>query len=261
MARKSKRGLVISDLHCGHDVGLTYPSFDADRGSEKRRYHYDTRRYIWDWYEKTVTSLPRLDFMIINGDCIDGTSDKTGGTELLTTDRDEQAEMAIAAINVKKAPHIFMSYGTGYHTGNIEDWEDIIARQIKADKIGGEDTIDINGLIINYRHHISRSSIPHGRFTAIARETLWNRLWSERGEYPKADVLIRSHVHYAVHCGSPGWLALITPALQGYGSKYGSRYVSGSVDIGITYFDITSKDDYEWSFDILRMPMKPALKV
>lgn len=261
MARKSKKGMIISDLHCGHDVGLTYPSFDADRGSEKRRYHYDTRRYIWDWYEDTVKSLPRLDFLIVNGDAIEGKGKYSGGTECLTTDRDEQAEMAIAAINVKKAPKIFMSYGTASHTGETEDWEDVIARQVHAEKIGGEDTIVINNLRINYRHHISRSSIPHGRYTALAREKLWNNLWAERDEYPRADVLIRSHVHYAVYCGTPDWLALITPGLQGYGGKYGARRMSGTVDIGVTYFDIASRDDYKWGFLTLRMPMKPAIEL
>lgn len=261
MARKSKRGLVIADLHSGADTGLTHPNYDADRGSKKRRSHYDMRRAMWDWYETTVTSLPRLDWMIINGDAIDGSGWRSGGTEQLNTDRDDQCEMAVSAINVKKAPRIFMSYGTGYHTGDVEDWEDIIAREIKAEKIGGEDTININGLLINYRHFVGSSSIPHGRHTAVAKEKLWNLLWSETEQFPKADVILRSHVHYHNYSGGASWLAMTTPCLQGHGGKFGGRKMSGTIDIGVVYFDVVSKDDYTWKSNILRLPMKDPLEV
>ena len=199
-----KRILVISDFHSGHVLGLTHPGFDYESGRKTETAHYQVRRTIWEWYKDKVKSL-KPDIVICNGDCIDGKGDKSGGTELLTLDRDEQCEMAIAALQViPRRPKLFMSYGTGYHTGNNEDWEDIIAREMQAEKIGAEDTISVNGLHINYRHHIGRSGIPHGRHTAVAKEKLWNNIWSERGEYPKADVIIRSHVHYHNYAGGPG---------------------------------------------------------
>jgi len=255
-----KRVLVISDFHSGHVLGLTHPGYDFTTGHKTQTAHYQVRRTIWSWYKERVMKL-KPDIVICNGDCIDGKGDKSGGTELLTLDRDEQCEMAIAALQaIPRRPKLFMSYGTGYHTGNNEDWEDIVAREMEAEKIGAEDTIDVNGLLINYRHHVGRSGIPHGRHTAVAKEKLWNAIWAERGEYPKADVIIRSHVHYYNYAGGPNWLGLTTPALQGYGSKYGARRVTGTVDVGMVHFDIWSKDKWEWKSHILRFPAEEALQ-
>jgi hypothetical protein len=261
MRRKKKRILLLSDLHCGHEVGLTHPGFDSERPRVKRSQLYKVRRYQWDWFKETVNGLGRIDAVIVNGDAIDGKGEKSGGTEQLTTDRDEQVEMAVAAIKIVPCKKIYMSYGTAYHTGAQEDWEDDIAKEVDALKIGGEDTLQVNGLNINYRHFVSRSSIPHGRHTAIAKEKLWNGLWAERGEYPKADVIVRSHVHYHTYAGGQGWLALTTPALQGYGSKFGGRIVTGIVDYGMIIFDVYSKEDYSWEAIMLRMPAEEPIEL
>ena len=251
-----KRVLVISDLHTGHDLGLTHPSDDFDDGTT----HYLVRRTIWEWYKPLVKRL-KPHIVIVNGDAIDGDGKKSGGTEQLTTDRIKQCKMAVKTLNVIPGkPKYSMSYGTGYHTGDDEDFEDIIAREMGAEKIGAEDTLDVNGLLINYRHHIGRSGIPHGRHTAVAKERLWNLMWAERGEYPKADVLIRSHVHYYDHCGGFGWLGMTTPALQGYGSKYGARRVTGTVDVGLVYLDVWSKDKFTWKAEELKFPAEAPLE-
>lgn len=257
-----KRGVVIADMHCGHQVGLTHPDFDA-RPQDARSVAYrlwKTRRRCWDWLTDRINAIGPLDFLIVNGDCIDGKGDKSGGTELLQTDRNEQVLMAIAAIEMFNASHIVMSYGTTYHTGRGEDWEDQIARGVDALKIGGHDWLNVNGLIFDYKHHISRSIIPHGRHTAIARERLWNVLWSERGEYPKAHVYLRSHVHYHTFCGGPGWLAMTTPALQAYGSKFGARIATGTVDYGLVSFEVENEQLWTWTPHILRFKrLKPRV--
>ena len=255
-----KRVLVISDFHSGHVLGLTHPGFDYESGRKTETAHYAVRRTIWNWYKERVTQL-KPDIVIMNGDAIDGKGEKSGGTEQITTDRDEQCEMAIAGLQaIPRRPKLFMSYGTGYHTGNNEDWEDIIAREMQAEKIGAEDTIDVNGYLINYRHHIGRSGIPHGRHTAVAKEKLWNQIWAERGEYVKADCLIRSHVHYLAYCGGPNWFAMTTGALQGYGSKYGARRCTGAVDVSMTHFDIWSKERVSWENHVLRFPAAEPLQ-
>ena len=255
---KSKRGLVISDLHSGHFLGLMPSRYDFE--TQFNQELFKLRQYSRRWVYRTAKKYGPYDFMIMNGDCIDGRGEKSGGTELFTTDRLVQCKMAIDVINKFDVPKVFMSYGTGYHAGLLEDYENIIADGVGAKKIGGEDNLSVNGCIINYRHHIGRSAIPHGRHTAIARERLWNLIWAERDEYPKANIILRSHVHYHVGDFGPGWLAMITPGLQLYGGKYGSRLVSGDIHFGITILDIKSKDDFSWHVPILKMPkQEPAL--
>lgn len=260
------RVMVISDLHCGHKVGLTPPDWDKRPGGaydqhERDMYHH--RRSVYRWLKETVVPLTP-DVVIINGDCIDGRGEKSGSTELVTVDRDEQCAMVVACIQdlFPHNPQFVMSYGTPYHTGSEEDYEKRIAENIYAAKIGAEDDIRIDDLTINYRHHASRSSIPHGRGTPLSKEWLWNMLWNLRGEYPKADILFRSHVHYFHFTGDAEYLAVSTPALQGYGTKFGARRMQGTVDVGVCWVDIEGrKRSLDWAVKRFNKRTKYALVV
>ncbi len=252
------RLLVISDLHCGHEVGLTAPSHDITKGRLAR--FSPMRKTIYKWAVKTIDALRPIDVLLVNGDAIDGRCDKSGGLEQIEADRSEQVDMATQFIKVINPKHVLMAYGTGYHTGNKEDWENDIAKKVDA-RIESEGNVEILGNVINYRHHLGRSAIPHGRVTAVLRERLWNEEWANRGEYPRANIIIRSHVHYHYFGGNTDFLALTTPALQGYGTKYGTRRVSGTVDIGMVVFDIRGPKDYTWHAPILRLKLHKPLQL
>lgn len=246
-----KRLVIISDLHSGHQSGLTHPDFDACPSSQgHRRELYKLRRRCWDFYKGKIDALKPIDVLLVNGDVIDGKGGRSGGTELITSDRTEQIDMASEAIKCAEAGTIVMSFGTPYHTGDLEDWEQQVAKNVDARKIGGHDWIDINGLIFDYRHYIGSSSVPYGRHTQIAKERVWNLLWAEHDEYPKSDVIVRSHVHYFRVAIEFGWMGVVTPALQFYGTKYGTRKISGTVDFGLLSFDVNSKDDFSWASHI-----------
>lgn len=244
-----KRLVVISDLHCGHLVGLTHPDFDRRPSTQNSAAHklFKLRRLYYNKYKALVESLQPIDVLIVNGDAIDGRGEKSGSSELIALDRNEQSGMAIAAILECKASKGFLSYGTAYHTGTLEDWEKNIANKVGAIDIVSQGFIDVNGLVFDFRHHVGSSSVPYGRHTAVAKEKTWGILRSQHGEFPKSDVLIRSHVHYFAFCGGHKWLALTTPALQGYGTKYGERRCSGTIDWGLVYFDIESKEKWSWT--------------
>lgn len=249
---KSKRVVIISDLHCGHEVGLTHPDFNPRSETEAGKLLTRERTKYWNFYAEVIKSLLPIDLLIVNGDAIDGKGEASEGVELIAPKLSDQADMATAAIEECRAGAIWMAYGTAYHTGKGDDWEEIIAQKVKAIKIGGEDYLSLNGLTFSCKHHIGRSESPMGRLTALARAHIWNVLWNEWQEYPKADVIIRSHVHYFGHCGGYGWLAITTPALQGYGSHLGQRRMEGTVDFGLVSFDVVSKDDYSWTPHILK---------
>ena len=247
-----KRVVIISDLHCGHKAGLTHPDWNPIYSTHSPKYRgYRQRSVLWKFYASAAKELQPIDVLIVNGDAVDGKGKKSGGTELLTSDRDEQSDMAIAAIEEMAAGKVFMAYGTPYHTGNSEDFENLVAKGAKA-QIKGRDWLDVNGVVFDYRHWVGRSSIPHGRYTPLAKEKLWSGLEAEHGEYPKSDVILRSHVHYLAYCGGYGWLGVITPSLQG-SSKYGERQVSGTVDFGVVWFDINDRKDWSWHYKILKL--------
>ena len=153
----------------------------------------------------------------------------------------------------------FMCHNTPYHTSTDgDDWENIIKDSAQIDKIGAHEWINVNGLIFDIKHHIGSSSVPYGRHTAISKEALWNELWALTNMQPRADVIIRSHVHYFTHCGTSGKLCMTLPALQGLGSKFGAKLCSGLVDWGVVLFEITSKTDYNWYPIIRRIKAQKA---
>lgn len=243
MAKKKARSvLILADMHCGSLVGLTPPNYRIMHDPELLEY----QKHTWSLYLKMLKDIGPVDILVVNGDATDGKAARQGGCGLITSDIDVQAMMAARCIERVKTKKIHMVYGTPYHTGESQDHENQVASLIGADRIEGHAFLQINGLIFDVKHKVGGSTIPHGRHTAIARERLWNVLWGERGESPKADVIIRSHVHFFSYAGGHNWLALTTPALQGLGSIYGVRQCSGTVDFGMVVFHVRGKDDYSW---------------
>jgi hypothetical protein len=248
-----KRGIVLSDLHCGHFVGLTPPEHQGgDAKAHQRAY--------WRFYAEQVRKFAPYDFVFVNGDCIDGKGLRSGGVEQLTTNRQTQALWAAQALRLTqsaKTKYVF-TFGTDYHTGaDGEDFEKGVADTFNA-KIGAHEWVNVNGCVFDLKHHCGSSNVPHTRHTPVAREHLWNLLWSESGEQPHGDILLRSHVHHFNHCGGKEWLAMTTPALQGLGTRFGSRRCSGTVDYGFIVFEVDEKGDYRWHPVLLDMAQVKA---
>jgi hypothetical protein len=232
-----KKIAVVADMQCGHIVGLTPPEFSADKIHRK---HAKVRKQCWEFYADQARERGPFDIVIANGDLIEGKGYRSEGVEIMLPDRMEQSKMAIRCLTEIMSPKtdLVMTYGTAYHTGEGEDFENNIADALGAKSIGAIAHLKVEGVTFEVKHHIGSSQVPHTRHTAIARDRLWNILWSERGQLPRADVIIRSHAHYYSYAGGTDWVAMITPALQGYGTRYGARRMSGLVDFGFIVFTV-----------------------
>lgn len=249
-----KRVVIISDLHCGSRAGLTPPGWQySPTSTDPERQKFSKIQFeMYDWYKQKIDSLKPIDVLLVNADCVDGKGERSGGTEMLEPDRNKQVEMAAECIMEAEAKHIVMTYGTPYHTGVTEDFEYQLSKKVNADKIGGQEWVDVNGLIFDMKHFVSKSIIPHGRHTSINRDQIWNMFWAEAQLTPRSDVFIRSHVHYFVYSGYDGKLMIITPALQAFKTKFGMKIPVNLVDIGLISFDVESKEEYTWSHHLLR---------
>ena len=244
-----KKVVVIADLHCGHRIGLTPPKYqnmypDAEYCSLQIK--------LWEEFEKMVDKVKPVDILVVNGDAIEGKGYRSGGTELITTDRNVQCDMATEVINFIDADRIFMTAGTGYHTGDNEDWEEQVAKNVNAEAFKDQLWLNINDVVFDIKHYIGSTTVPYSRGTQISKDRLWNLIWSEYQEQPKSDVLIRSHIHQFFFCGEDNWLGIITPALQGQRTKFGARRRSNTVHFGIIYFDIRDGGSMDWSWEIIR---------
>jgi len=242
-----KRIVAMSDFHCGHVVGLTPPGWQKTPLSAKT---IKFQSEVWDFFSSTLEKLKPIDILLFVGDAVEGKNERSGGTELITADRIEQAEMAATCLLEAKAKKIYMVYGTPYHTGVEEDWERLVAEKAGAE-ISGHEFVDVEGKIFDIKHFIGSSNIPHGRYTAIARDMLWNIIWAQDDCQPDSDVVIRAHVHYFAHVHDGKKLGIILPGLQGYGSKFGIRRCSGRVDIGFIHFEI-DEGNIRWHGDLFQ---------
>ena len=249
--RKNKRVFAGGDLHCGHMAGLTPPGYQYSLTGPKKQLGRQQRE-CWKFFEKQVEALKPFDVAFWNGDLIDGDGHRSSGVELIEPDRLDQAHIARFAIDLVGAKSNVMTFGTPYHTGQGEDWEQVLVDELDNAEIRGHAFVDVNGWVFDMKHKVGSSTVPHGRHTAVARERLWNLLWSEAKGAPKSQIILRSHVHYFDYCGGADWLGMTLPALQGFGSKYGERQCSGTVDFGFVHFDI-SKEGYQWQPHLLKI--------
>jgi hypothetical protein len=241
-----KRLLLLADLHCGHLVGLTPPAWQTEApesdGRTKRAKFAPIQREAWQWYAKNVAAGGPYDLVVVNGDAIDGRNDRSGSCEQITPDRQEQVDMACTAIRQAMIgkPKLVMTYGTAYHTGDQEDWENDIAKELGSMKIGSHEWIDIEGVVFDVKHHINSSQVPYGRHTALNRDAVWSLIWADKQYTPRAQVVVRSHVHYfaAALDDMEPHLRLTTPALQAMGTRFGARQCSGLVSFGFVIFEV-----------------------
>lgn len=227
--------VAIGDMHCGHKVGLTPPEWYVNKHKYKLR---SQQEEMWEFYASSLKNTGKIDILFVNGDSIDGSGKRSGGTELLTTDRHEQCDIATRCIQEANADKVYMTFGTPYHTGVNEDFETIIAKNVNAVALDDQLFVNVNGIIFDVKHHTNGSVTPYGRATAIGRSKVWNTEWSETGNQPKANCFLRSHVHYDKHTGDSKFIAMTLPALQGPDTKYGGRRCEGTVSFGLTNFKV-----------------------
>ena len=231
------------DTHCGSVVGLTPPRWQQN----------EQQKEMWDTWRKGLRKHRPFDLAIWNADLIDGKSLRTGSTDVLTADRREQVQMAKKCVEAVQAPINLFTYGTPYHVGASEDWEGVLA-DMCGSTIKSHHYVDIAGVPFSIKHKVGSSTIPHGRFTPLAKEKVWDSIWSEeKNQHPRSRVFIRSHVHFHNFCGKKGtdwWLAMTLPALQGLGSKFGARQCIGTVDFGFVWMDVDKGRVQDWDAEI-----------
>jgi hypothetical protein len=227
------RILCASDFHCGHDHGLTPPEYwySEDRDAETALWQQD----LWNWYVKQITQTPP-DVVLVTGDAIDGRGFLSGGVEQITTDLRLQAKMASEALRLCNTNRISVIRGSGYHVGRDTNIEDFIADGLGV-SVTDSEYYSLEGTILHARHKISRSGIPHGRFTPSAKAAMWNQIAANRNQALKADILIRGHVHYFTRIEDEHSIALTCPAMCGK-TRYGNQECDGLTTTGLLWIEL-----------------------
>jgi hypothetical protein len=245
------RILTVSDLHCGNIAGLTPPRFNPQ--SEVDYKMYDYRKRLYEWVQKEIDAIRPIDICVCDGDAIDGKGTKTGGIEQITTDRTRQIDMAVDFLKWVDADEYHFTFGTGYHVGNEEDFENRMIAEFPGSTIEDICVLNVNGLILKWRHHIGSSSTWTGRTSPLLNQQIWDTIWSVDNEYERSDVQTFGHTHYFQAVTNKLGTAFTVPALQGLGgSSFGGRRLGGTIDFGFMQFDVNSKEDWTWRVHLLK---------
>jgi hypothetical protein len=257
-----KRLVGTGDWHVGHHFGLTPPFAweSMDPRYPKRAKRGAFQRALWEAFDAAIAPLRPIHTLALGGDAVDGKGERSGSRELLTPDRNEQMDMAAAIVDFIAPKQVRFVYGTPYHTGKEEDFEDQFPGKIKCTKDvigGGHGFYNVNGCTVDDKHFTRGSDSPRGRFTGLAGDQEWNELWAARGRQPKANLLRRPHVHFFAYCGGQGWIAATVPPWC-YGSAFGIRICRGWVDIGLLRFDIYKDGSFTWAPTLADFPALKA---
>lgn len=224
-----KRGIVISDLQCGSIYGILPDQFVT--GEDVHKPQNPGQAYLWacwiDYCNKAREFNP--DFVVLNGDLVDGKQQAQKGTELSLPLMDDQRRAAVECLTYTKnllRPECkwYAVAGTVYHVGDGNEYEEAIAREMGCEPYKGAGTgrlcreildLDVEGVIINFAHHISVNSGFY-RATAADREGQWSAMTAKDQSkgVPKADVVIRSHVHNFIHVEHASKHIIQTPCWQ-----------------------------------------------
>ena len=205
-----KRIVVVSDLHAGSMYGLMPHAFDTYDGVTKPQ--NAGQEYLWKCWEDFCwrTSQFDPDAVIVNGDCIEGPQRKSNGFEVSLPSQDDQVDAAIKSLEALRArterAKWYFTMGTPYHVGEWGGAEEAIARALRGESYPSVGVgkycrealwLDAEGVVLEVAHHIGGASGFY-RLTALDREGQWSAMAAKDASkgVPKADLLIRSHVHF-----------------------------------------------------------------
>lgn len=259
--------VVVSDMQFGHLLAVAPDEFLATQ--------LPPAKPIWSKPNAVGTALLKgwkdvvkdwgePDYLVINGEPIEGQQPRNKGVEVYTSNLLDQLDGAKTLIDMFKAKKIYSTRGTDYHVSlNGVPLEEAFGKMVNGQKVGGyyapyELFLEIEGVVFNFAHHVGGSQVWQYRGTPITREMLMAKV-NESHKY-KTAVTVRSHVHYYWFVGSTSHLGMITPAWQLQTWYAYRRTAAGMIpDIGAVRFTV-DKGEFDWEEKIYKLPeFRPPL--
>ena len=119
--------------------------------------------------------------------------------------------------------------------------------------------VECYGKMFNFTHHVGFNKWAAYRTTALAREMAGMHF--EKDKLHKADVIVRSHVHYFVHIQFVNTHGCTTPAWKFPDSHLFRGGVAGTTpDIGAVEFVVEPNGKIELVKHITELELKPMVR-
>jgi hypothetical protein len=222
--------VVVSDLHCGCQLGLC-PARGVRLDGGGRYEPSPLQRTMWAWWlDLWTTWLPQVTRgepwgVIVNGDTTDGRHH--GSTTQISQNLSDQAAIAyevLAPVALKCEGRLYMVRGTEAHVGPSAEEEEALAQRLGAipDDAGNRARYElwkrIGPRLVHVLHHIGSTSSAGYEATAVHRELV--EAYAEAGRWREdpPDAIVRSHRHRYLETrlgGAAGnAIAVVTPGWQ-----------------------------------------------
>lgn len=265
----SKTIVVYSDMHVGSYMSVcsAEPEILEGGGAWKPNALQKVLFEAWQDSIDSISKKPNL--LVINGEPMDGANPKQLGQQSWTTDIEDQMNDSAKLIGMIPNEQLMFVRGSGYHVqAGATNYEEILANRMGATgykAYGGSGLtdyyafIEINNKMFNFTHHIGFNKWAAYRTTAIARELAGMHF--EANKLHKADVIVRSHVHYFVHVEFPHTHGVSTPAWKFPDAHLFRGGVAGTTpDIGNVEFIIEPNEDVIVKKHIAELLIKPLVR-
>lgn len=220
--------MVISDLHCGCQVGLCPPRIQLDSGGWYEQ--GPTQKAIWSvwgefWKWVEVASRGEPFSVLVNGDALDGSHHKSK-TQITQNFADQEniAYERLAPVR-EKAQAMYFIRGTEAHVGQCAENEERLARRLDCvtNEIGRyssyERWIRVGHGLVHATHHIGTTSSMAYLSSAPMRE--YTNMLTSAGRWGNEppDIVVRSHRHTNIEVKVPTarvyGIVTTTPCWQG----------------------------------------------
>jgi len=213
---KTNNAVVVSDTHCGCELGLCPPQ-GAARSGGGRYTPSKFQRWLWRlWRDEfwgkfvPIATAGEPYVVVFNGDAIDGRHHNA--TTLITGNIAEQSRIFIdcmKAVLTSKCTAVYMTAGTEVHTGLNDEWVEPLARELGVvpDKTGRFIRPELylrlgtkgrHQSLVHVAHHIGSSGVTAYETTAPHRELVEAMQNAARWREEVPTVICRSHRHIPV---------------------------------------------------------------
>lgn len=265
---------IAADLHTTGYGALIKPAVKLDNGGTYKASKGE--RFLWkSWcthWEKIGNFASKNDLsvtLILNGDALEATA-KERSNQIITKNKAKIIEYAFDTLEpaLDVCTSVFVIRGTEFHTGQSGEYEELLARDINAEKDGDNYSwwqlyANFDGILFDIEHHGPLGRLPWTLGNALNRLTVelligYNKIGSKM-----PDIAIRSHNHiYATNSDHYATRVISTPAWKlGAHDSYVRRLAKVvPADIGGMYI-VCDRGKYERFMDIYKpAPSRPWRK-
>jgi len=245
----TKRLLMVSDIHGGHNSSISHPDYGLNARQEK----------LYSIWLSMCRKVGHVDAVVVCGDSTEGPNRKNNGLGCWTTDALEQVDVAVKLLKMIDADCYYTLMGSHYHimSGNVNS-DQLVARFLNG-VYEPDHVIRLNKRRIHAAH---KTSVGKGedRKTNVAGRQIGTMLMNQ-GANGVFDLEVRGHTHYFNHVSTVAGQYINLP-----GWKFRDDFVAGLgdnaliADIGWVMLEVTDDNQIIITRDIYQSVFEDNFK-